>query len=270
MTDHSAGPAVTDRRVLTGSAYNTDRDLAARQSLYAWQAPRYDLPGIVADRVHHVRGTVVDVGCGNGTFIRRLREVRPDLRLLGFDISAGILGPVPRPVAVADAVRLPLRANSVGGVLALHMLYHVHDIQAAIRELARVMTDDGTVIVSTNSARDKAELDELWRQAAGRSLGVERGPARLSLSSRFPVERAHELLGAVFSRIELLELPGIITVHKPDPVIAHMESYRAWADQREVPFQETIGHTRAILSAHLDRHGSFDITSLGGLLICRP
>jgi SAM-dependent methyltransferase len=102
--------AVTDRSRLAGSAYNSDRDLAARQSLYRWQTPRYDLPGIVAEKLSGVRerGRVVDVGCGNGKFIQRLREDRPDLALLGLDIAPGILADVPGPVAVADATRLPL------------------------------------------------------------------------------------------------------------------------------------------------------------------
>ncbi|GAA1177987.1 hypothetical protein GCM10009654_39060 [Streptomyces hebeiensis] len=117
--------AVTDRGRLAGSAYNTDRDLAARQSLYRWQTPRYDLPGIVAEQLSGVRGRVVDVGCGNGTFIRRLRQDRPDLTVLGLDIAPGILAGVPGPVAVADATRLPLADESADAALALHMLYHV-------------------------------------------------------------------------------------------------------------------------------------------------
>lgn len=110
MTELSAAhdAAVTDRGRLAGSAYSSDRDLAARQSLYQWQTPRYDLPGIVAEQLKGVRGRVVDVGCGNGRFIQRLRQDRPDLDLLGLDIAPGILGGVPGPVAVGDATRLPL------------------------------------------------------------------------------------------------------------------------------------------------------------------
>lgn len=73
--------AATDRTRLAGSAYSSDRDLAARQSLYQWQTPRHDLPGIAAEQLSGVRGSgrVVDVGCGNGKYVQRLREDRPDL-----------------------------------------------------------------------------------------------------------------------------------------------------------------------------------------------
>ncbi|MET8688941.1 class I SAM-dependent methyltransferase [Streptomyces sp. NPDC004732] len=270
MTDSSAthDAAVTDRTILTGSAYSTEHDLAARQSLYQWQTPRYDLPGLVVQQLEHTRGTVADIGCGNGKFINRVRQERPDLRLLGLDVSLGILSGVPGPVAVADAAGLPLRSASIDASLALHMLYHVEDIPAAVDELSRVTAEGGVVIASTNSNRDKAELDRLWERAAGDVLGIEKGPSRISLSARFSLEKAPTLLGEAFSRIETIELPGTIVVSEPGPVIAHMASYRAWAHQHDVPFEETIERARGILQAHIDRHGTFAITCLGGLLIC--
>ncbi|MCC3772832.1 class I SAM-dependent methyltransferase [Streptomyces sp. UNOC14_S4] len=271
MTDAPArhDAAVTDRSLLAGSAYKSGRDLAARQSLYRWQSPRYDLPGLVVEQLRHVRGTVVDVGCGNGKFIRRLRDNRPDLRLLGLDISAGILAEVPGPVAVADASRLPLPDAGANALLALHMLYHVEDIPAAVAELGRALADDGTVIASTNSARDKAELDDLWQRASGDVLGRKRGPSRISLSARFSLEEAPSLLGAAFGTVRMLELPGTITVTDPAPVIAHMASYRAWADQCGVPFDAMIQRAEEIVSQQIEKHGRFEITCLGGLLVCR-
>ncbi|MFI8322037.1 class I SAM-dependent methyltransferase [Streptomyces sp. NPDC085529] len=271
MTDLSAAhdAAVTDRARLAGSAYNGDRDLAARQSLYQWQTPRYDLPGLVAEQLGDVRGRVVDIGCGNGKFIQRLRQDRPDLSLLGLDIAPGILAGVPGPVVVADATRLPMAAGSVDAALALHMLYHVPDIPQAVRELARVVARDGLVVASTNSDRDKAELDDLWQRAAGDVLGVERGPARISLSARFSLEKAPTFLGEEFSRVEVIELPGTITVRDPEPVIAHMASYRAWADQHDVPFDATIERARALVADDIARNGAYEITCLGGILACR-
>lgn len=271
MTDPSAAhdAAVTDRARLAGSAYNGDRDLAARQSLYRWQTPRYDLPGLVAERLGDVRGRVVDIGCGNGKFIQRLRQERPDLSLLGLDVAPGILAGVGGPVAVADAMRLPLAAGSVDAALALHMLYHVPDIPQAVRELARVVARQGLVVASTNSDRDKAELYELWQRAAGDVLGVERGPARISLSARFSLEKAPALLGEEFSRVEVVELPGTITVRDPGPVIAHMASYRAWADQHDVPFDATIDRARDLVTDRIARNGAYEITCLGGILLCR-
>ncbi|MFF8331033.1 class I SAM-dependent methyltransferase [Streptomyces cacaoi] len=269
MTGAPGGPdAVTDRAVLAGSAYRDERDLVARQSLYRWQHPSYDLPGLVVDRLRDVRGTVVDVGCGNGKFVRRLHRDRPDLRVLGLDISPGILDGLPRPVAVADAERLPLGSGSAGAVLALHMLYHVGDIPRAVGELARVVCDSGVVIASTNSEHDKSELDRLWERAAADVLGVARGPSRISLSARFSLEKAPDHLGAAFSTVDVIELPGVIEVPTPEPVVVHLASYRAWAVQHGVPFDATVERAQMLVERHIEQHGAFEINALGGLLIC--
>ncbi len=153
----------------------------------------------------------------------------------------------PGPVAVADVARLPLSTASVGAALAMHMLYHVSDIARAVRELSRVVAGDGLVVVSTNSDRDKPELEDLWQRAAGDVLGTGRGRARISLSA----------------------LPGTITVREPESVIAHMASYQAWADQHDVPFEETIDRAWAILGEHIAQQGAFEINCRGGILVCR-
>ncbi|MER7766559.1 class I SAM-dependent methyltransferase [Kitasatospora sp. NPDC096140] len=271
MTSNTAqhDAAVSDKAVLRHSAYADGRHLAARQSIYRWQQPRYDLPGIVVEELADSSGTVLDVGCGNGRFVDRLRRDRPDLQVVGVDISAGILAEVEKPVLVADAQALPFADHSADAVLALHMLYHVGDIEATIEGLARVLRPDGVLLASTNSDTDKCELDRLWMQAAGDVLGVPEGPPRVSLSSRFSLEKAVGYLGATFGDIRLRELPGSIELTDPAPLIAHLASYEAWASQCGVPFEETVGRAHEIAADTIANEGSFKITCLGGILVCR-
>ncbi|MEU9042369.1 MULTISPECIES: class I SAM-dependent methyltransferase [unclassified Kitasatospora] len=269
MTSNTAqqDAAVADRTILANSAYADGRHLAARQSIYRWQRPQYDLPGIVVEELADTSGTVLDVGCGNGKFVSRLHQDRPDLKVVGMDISAGILADVEKPVLVADAQALPFADNSADAVLALHMLYHVSDIEATIKELARVLLPGGVLIASTNSDTDKRELDQLWARAAGDILGIPEGPARVSLSSRFSLEKAPSYLGTAFKDIRVRELPGTIEITDPAPLIAHLASYEAWADQCGVPFHETVGRAAEIAVAKIAVEGSFKITCRGGILI---
>jgi cyclopropane fatty-acyl-phospholipid synthase-like methyltransferase len=60
----------SDPRALRDTQYATDANLTARHSIYAYQRPRIDLPGLVLDRAA-LRGgeTVADVGCGNGRYL---------------------------------------------------------------------------------------------------------------------------------------------------------------------------------------------------------
>lgn len=262
--------ASTDPQVLTGSAYRDDRHLAARQNLYDFQRPQRDLPGLVLEHLGDQVGTWVDVGCGNGRYLDRIRTARPDVRLVGLDLSVSLLADLTGPVVCADASRLPLRTGSALALLALHMLYHVNDPDQALSEMARVLTPDGTLIVSTNSQYDKAELDRLWSTAASTVLGGGPGPRRIKLSDNFPLEDAPHAIAAHFDDVTVVELRGVIEVESPAPVLAHFASYRSWADQAGVPFEDTLDQVGVALSKHLSA-GPFRITTQQGLVVAhRP
>ena len=86
--------------------YRTDANLAARQSIYAYQHPRIDLQARVIDLAAPAPGeTVADVGCGNGAYLAELARRGFAGRVLGLDMSLGML----------DAARE--RLISVGGTV---------------------------------------------------------------------------------------------------------------------------------------------------------
>src|ERR1700677_3167984 len=59
-----------DRAFLRDVQYRTDANLAARQSIYAYQQPHIDLQARVIDLAAPAAGgTVCDVGCGNGRYL---------------------------------------------------------------------------------------------------------------------------------------------------------------------------------------------------------
>ncbi|GAA3857980.1 hypothetical protein GCM10023084_09590 [Streptomyces lacrimifluminis] len=86
---------------------------------------------------------MVDAGCGNGKYVQRLCEGRPDLFRLCPDNAPGFLAGVPGPVAVADVTRLPPPRGSVDAALALHRPYFVPDVPRAVRELSRAVARTG-------------------------------------------------------------------------------------------------------------------------------
>lgn len=261
-------PDTTSHEILAADAYADERHLRSRQSLYAWQEPRYDLPDLVLRHLPSSARTLLDVGCGNGRYIGRVRAGRPGITTLGLDISPGILSDVTPPVAVAGAEALPIANARADVVLAMHMLYHVSDIDAALAETVRVLRPGGVLIASTNGRDDKRELDDLWSAAAADVLGLQEGPSRISLSNRFALDDAPGVLSRFYTRVDTVELPGTITVDTPEPVIAHLASYRTWAEQSGVPFEATLNRATEHVSAAIRRDGVFRVTCRGGLLLC--
>ncbi|NOZ26825.1 MAG: class I SAM-dependent methyltransferase [Chloroflexi bacterium] len=152
------------------------------QPFFEWMLSHIDpRPGLV----------VLDIGCGPGAYHPLLS--REGMRIIGLDRSLGMVREAHRQarelglavgVAQADAQALPLPDACCDRVMANHMLYHVPDRVAALREMRRVLRSGGRVILATNAADSGRRLRELHAQAA-RELGYR--PSSL-FSSRFTLD----------------------------------------------------------------------------------
>lgn len=82
------------------------------------------------------RGTVLDLGCGDGAVAVELMRLRPDLRAEGVDVMRR-----PRthiPVSLYDGVTLPFGAGNFDYVTIVDVLHHTEDPAAVLAEAARV------------------------------------------------------------------------------------------------------------------------------------
>jgi len=179
---------------------------------------------------------VADVGCADGA-LTAARPAARRSRLLGLDTSAVLLRTHPVPAIQADAVRLPLRNQSVTAVVAVNMLYHLPDPLVAIREARRVLAPGGVFVAATISRSDSPELAAVWR------------PRR----STFDAEDAAALAGAVFATVEveswdapLITLPDTAAIR--DYLVARqMRPAQAAGAAAQLPAPLTITKRGALL-----------------------
>jgi SAM-dependent methyltransferase len=254
----------TDRTALRTQAYAHLQPLAARVSIYQWQRDRVDLPALALAELAETTGTVLDAGCGLGTYVDRLRAERPDVRVLPLDLSTGM-----RPEVVGDVQALPLADASADAALAMHMLYHVPDIAAAVRELRRVVRPGGLLLVSTNGASDKLEVEQLWTAAAsdlaGRPVAAPAGDGAFTLDDG-------NLLRAAFDDVRVQVFDRETVVPEVEPVVAFVDSMRALSADSlpaHVSWPAFLDRVRARVADEVERCGGWRMTNQVGLFTCR-
>src|SRR5437867_4040454 len=92
--------------------------------------------------------SILDIGCGVGAFVRRLREF--STRVAGIDVDRERVtegGKVVADLALAVGERLPFADGTFDIVLLHEVLEHVTDDQATLREACRVLRPGGRVVV---------------------------------------------------------------------------------------------------------------------------
>lgn len=249
--------------------YRSAGNLKSRQGLYDYKRPQQDMQGLVVERIGAVPARVLDVGCGNGNYVRRLREAFPDAEVVAIDKSAGMLEDLAEPTVVADVVDLPFETASADVVLAMHMLYHVPDIEKALDELLRVLKPGGVLFASTLAADDKPEYADLVRDSAREALGVDIAHPHKVVLDNFTLERAEELLSARFESVEVHRLDGVVELPEPGPLLAFQRSLRSFVELDDADFEKLMERMSARLDAHFEEHDLFTINSHPGILECR-
>jgi SAM-dependent methyltransferase len=250
--------------------YADDRNLAARQRLWQYQSPYFDIVSWVLDlgRVSPGR-RVLDAGCGNGLYLRALRERHAVA--VGCDLSLGMLATAGHPAVVnGDVVALPVRDGAFDVVLAPHMLYHVADRSQAIRELHRVLAPRGILVAVTNGARHGQPLRDLIERAGGGSQAW-RLPA--AAADAFSAENAAAQLEAAFDLVTCVR-PGVappVLITDASVAADYVASLAdAYASQAPRPWPEIVEGVRQAVQEMIDAEGVFRISGDPAAFVCRP
>jgi SAM-dependent methyltransferase len=169
----------------------------------------------------------------------------------------------------ADAQCLPLPDESVDVAMAMHMLYHVPDVPAAIRELRRITKRGGTVLASTNSSDHLAEIHELLDAAVSSQLD-RRVPAMPADS--FTTQTGTAILSREFSSVTLRTFDVSLSIPTAEPVITYVASIRepilTWIGE-PLDFDAVLDDIAVKVEQVIQAQGSFRATTHMGVFICR-
>ena len=190
---------------LVRNQYAREDNLRARQALY--EEVRGENGPDVLWRLLQERGprSVLEVGGGPGDLAERI-VAELGARLAFVDQSE-------RMVELATAIQeLPFRDATFDTVVAAWMLYHVRDIDRALAEIARVLTEGGVLFAATNSIEHLSELGTL--------IGMDVG----ALVRQFSRENGDDLLLRHFRHVVRLDAGIEIIVRERAKLVAYQRS----------------------------------------------
>lgn len=208
--------------------------------------------------------TMLDIGPGTGSFLRRLAALRRRAALFAVDLSAtaalaanGVSG---AEAVQGDACALPFGESTFDAVFARHMLYHVADLPTALREAHRVTKPGGQFVVVVNIPTQIPRVNALLEETVRRFGAVPSSPTpvnsegvRPELEKLFCDIHIHPFLGSLrFDRpeplarfaVSLLTFFGVTqqsSIH--DAVAAEIAArVAAWFDDQHGPWVDDKGY----------------------------
>ncbi len=97
---------------------------------------------------------VIDVGCGKGRYLRILKNRFPESKLYGIDLSEEMLKSCPEGVETSIGTMLDIRYPDAffDCVYSVEALEHAVAIEAAIKEMVRVLKPGGKIVIIDKNA----------------------------------------------------------------------------------------------------------------------
>jgi len=118
--------------------------------------------------------TILDLGCGNGTYLMEFQKSIGPRHLVGADLSFEMLREARArseacPLVSCDATLLPFRSESFRTIFCSHVLQFVGDLPRCIEDIARCLLRGGTLVICGGEfgVRERLRMmigDERWAQ----------------------------------------------------------------------------------------------------------
>lgn len=139
-------------------------ELQEVRAQYAREAGRYDrrwsryVEGTIGSALQALdpppTGRVLDVGCGTGVLLERIREAHPGVRACGADPSPEMIAEAGRRLGdgvhlvIADVHRLPFAGGAFDVVVSTSAMHHWTRPEAALGEIARILRPGGRLVLT--------------------------------------------------------------------------------------------------------------------------
>ncbi|GEM_PF-4468795 len=108
----------------------------------------------ILEEVEKKNGVVLDIGTGNGDFLKEIKEKFPNIGVVGITLARPY-DPKVNTIIIANAAEnWPLKDNSVDLIFSVFSFCYFGDITKALLEARRVLKEDGEAYIHLGGAED--------------------------------------------------------------------------------------------------------------------
>lgn len=215
--------------------YKKSNRLKSRKSLYIkYGYPKTDIFEDIFD-THKLIGneSILDIGCGFGDLLIKLREKGHKGQLYGVDISEGMIKEAKEnskgldiQFKVSQAERLPFREETFDIIICKHSLYHFK-LNKAIEEIYRCLDNKGVLIFTLNSYSKRSRYySEKYKFLISKNLNNFNF---INVKKNLNLETYHKFFKK-FLILKEVKIYKYITLRDSSPYVNYMSTFREYWD----------------------------------------
>ena len=207
---------------------------------------------------------VLELGCGTGSMWTGHDDLIARCGILMLtDLSEGMLSMARKNIgerenvayALADIQDIPYEDDSFDVVIANSMLYHVPDLEKGIREVRRVMKNNGVFYCSTYGTRNFTDVLAEW---------IELDGDRFIPNHNFTMQNGEQILKEAFAKVEARFYEDSLLITNIDDLVDYIRSLVSFKAIIDLPSHRI----RTILTGH-SCNGTIELPKEYGMFICR-
>ena len=212
---------------------------------------------------------LLEVGCGNGELWenRQLNLRNRDIYLS--DISSGMIDDLKKKLnnskdfsyLVIDCHQIPFKDGYFDAVVANHVLFYLKDIDLGLKEITRVLNEQGILYCSTYGVSHMKEITELVKEFDPR---IEL--SNQSLFEIFGLENGDQLLRRYFTQVEKRVYEDSLVVDDAIDLVNYILSCHG--NQNEY-LNDRYHEFEKFIQDKIKLNGSIKITKEAGIFICK-
>lgn len=227
---------------------------------------------------------LLDLGCGNGEMLARVRPYLAAGHLVGFDIAPAVLEAARKRL---DGVATPcefveggaddlsvFRADTFDRVMAVYMAHYVTDLQTCFAEVRRVLRPGGRFLLATDRPDSMVEMYDA-HFAALRDMNAPPHLFRATPKARISLDNGADQLAPHFEEIQRVDWQDQLQFGKAEHFMAFYRSCNYCCASSKpgegLPpafFTELESRVHARVQAVIETTGYFALTKYTGHFIC--